>query len=97
MRSAVDLEHSGQFDTELNETKADLEKSYKWFSPEISNLFLIIEILFSENILNGPWGRYYYSPFASLIKYTQIFLEKMPLLQVYCMELTPTHLYCFLH
>lgn len=54
MRSAVDLEHSGQFDTELNETKADLEKSYKWSSPEVSNLFLIIEILFSENILNGP-------------------------------------------
>lgn len=30
MRSAVDLEHSGEFDTEPNERKVKSEKLYRW-------------------------------------------------------------------
>ena len=51
MRSAVDLECSGEFDTDLNEGKVESEKrrsreALAWTSLDISNLFLRMKIIF---------------------------------------------------
>lgn len=59
MRSAVDLEYSGKFDTELNERKVESEKSRSGevlgmvFSRDFK-LVLNNENPFSNNILKGP-------------------------------------------
>ena len=59
MRSAVDLEYSGKFDTELNERKVESEKSR---SGEVLGMVFSRDFKlvfnngnpFSDNILKGP-------------------------------------------